>query len=191
VRGGDNRERIDFATVRNAVTFEMVLARYGIMGDMKRVGSQYVGCCPLHHGSNPKQFVVNPKTSTWFCFGDCDVGGGVLDFVALREQVSIREAAQLLAEWFTISPAPPAHHCKQRSTHMAARPSHILWILEDRYNDAEDDPKPIRHRVGAAWPGKDGKSWLLRITPGISVSGRLQLREYEEYQRDTSKASTE
>jgi hypothetical protein len=32
-------------------------------------------------------------------------------------------------------------------------------------------------RVGSAWPSKDGKGLTLVIPPGVSVSGRVVLRE--------------
>jgi hypothetical protein len=175
--GGDNRAGIDFAKIRQAVTFEMVLARYGILSELKRVGSQMVGCCPLHRGTNPKQFVVNFRSNTWFCFGDqCDVGGGVIDFVALREDLSIPAAATLIADWFSISPAPTAHHLKQRKVAMStskAQPSHYLLIVEERPNGE----KPTWHRIAAAWPQRDGKGLTIQLPPGVSVSGRLILRE--------------
>ena len=42
--------------------------------------------CPIHNGSNDKQFVVNIRNNTWCCFGDCRKGGSILELVAeLRE----------------------------------------------------------------------------------------------------------
>ncbi|MBS7545545.1 hypothetical protein [Ancylobacter oerskovii] len=35
-------------------------------------------------------------------------------------------------------------------------------------------------RVGAAWPHKDGEGFNVDITPGISVSGRLVIREKKQ-----------
>ena len=37
-------------------------------------------------------------------------------------------------------------------------------------------------KVGAAWPHKDGKGLTVTIAPGISVSGRVVLREWTEEQ---------
>ena len=37
-------------------------------------------------------------------------------------------------------------------------------------------------KVGAAWPHKDGKGLTVSISPGISVSGRIVLREWTEEQ---------
>jgi hypothetical protein len=75
-------------------------SRYGIIGELKCVGLQLVGRCPIHAGSNPKQFVVG--SHSWHCFGDSLRGGSTLDFVALRENVTIPAAANLIAGWFAI-----------------------------------------------------------------------------------------
>ena len=39
--------------------------------------------------------------NAWKCFGPCG-GGNILDFVAGMEEVSIREAALRLADWFNL-----------------------------------------------------------------------------------------
>lgn len=41
------------------------------------------GTCPFHDQAalRPPDFVVDPERGTWHCFGECDAGGDVLDFV--------------------------------------------------------------------------------------------------------------
>jgi hypothetical protein len=157
---------------------EMVLSRYGILGNLKRMGTQFRGCCPIHHGSNTKQFVADLPSNTWYCFGDeCERGGGVIDFVALRENVSVPQAARLLAEWFSISPAQKAHQRKHRKKGMNARPSHRAYVIEDAEGE-QPEQKGFWTRIGSAWPHKDGKGLNIQIIPGIAVSGRIVLREY-------------
>ena len=83
----NRRAPIDFAHLKRNVSLASVLARYGVpLDNLKRAGSQLRGACPIHNGSNREQFVVNLDSNTWHCFGDCDRGGGVLEFVAAREQ---------------------------------------------------------------------------------------------------------
>ena len=82
----------------------MVLSRYGIFNQLKRSGSQLAGCCPVHDGSDPRQFVVHLASNSWFCFGHCNRGGSMLDLVAQKERISIPAAARLLAQWFAINP---------------------------------------------------------------------------------------
>ena len=92
----------------------IVLERYGILGDLKRIGAQPVGTCPIHQGSNKKQFVVNPGTNEWKCFGDCDAGGATLEFVAAMEKTTTVHAAQLMASWFAIRSGSQVNQPAQR-----------------------------------------------------------------------------
>ena len=63
-----------------------------------------VACVRIHCGRNPTQFCVSVTRNCWVCFGDCNGGGSVLDFVSRMEKVSLREAAQLIQQWFSVQP---------------------------------------------------------------------------------------
>ena len=80
--GYTRSNRVNFDRIRALVPLANVLSRYGVMENLKRAGSQLRGACPIHDGSNPHQFVVNLNINTWHCFGDCQRGGGTLEFVA-------------------------------------------------------------------------------------------------------------
>ena len=91
---------VDFKEIKDTVSIEMVLEHYGVLDKLKKSGRNLVGCCPIHQGSNPRQFSVNLESNMYNCFGDCKSGGNVLDFVASMEKVSLRDAALLLKDWF-------------------------------------------------------------------------------------------
>ena len=101
---------VDYKELKASITIEMVLERYGVLSELKKSGRNLAGRCPIHRGSNPRQFSVNPAKNIWNCFGDCKAGGNVLDFVAMMEfgdqdPESIRKAALLLKDWFMFDPA--------------------------------------------------------------------------------------
>jgi len=176
----EHAARVYFEQIKRTVPLAAILERYGILSELKRVGTQLKGCCPIHNGSNSRQFVVDLNKNVWRCFGDCGRGGSILEFVAERENVGIREAALLVAEWFRIKPGhSDVEHRKQRSSAMSGeRPSHKAFVVEDR---GEGDKKDaFWTRVGSAWPHKDGKGLNVQLAPGVSVSGRLVLREYTD-----------
>lgn len=84
---------------------EMILGHYGLLSELKASGKGLSGCCPVHKGSNPRQFSVSLEKNIWNCFGNCKTGGNILDFVAMMESgnknaESIRKAAILIKEWF-------------------------------------------------------------------------------------------
>ena len=96
---------VDYKSIKEHVSMQMVLNRYGIK--LKKSGKNHVCCCPIHNGTNVRQFSVNLKKSIWQCFGDCQTGGNVLDFTAMmefgnKESSSIRQAALKLKDWFAV-----------------------------------------------------------------------------------------
>jgi DNA primase len=96
---------VDYKAIKEQVSMQMVLDRYGIK--LKTSGGNHVSCCPIHNGTNFRQFSVNLEKSIWQCFGDCKTGGNVLDFAAMmefgnKEPSSIRQAALKLKNWFIL-----------------------------------------------------------------------------------------
>jgi hypothetical protein len=177
------------------VPLTAILARYGVLDQLKRAGSQLRGCCLIHQGSNPLQFVVNDKGNAWYCFGDCDEGGGTLELVARRECVSLTHAAELIAEWFSLgnSPSTQTAATSHRRTVMTQRPSHRAYVIEDRDGEQTEQQSGFWTRIGSAWPHKDGKGLNIQLIPGVAVSGRLVLREFTDEdvkQDDTKRKST-
>jgi len=90
---------VDFKAVKASVTFEEVLAHYGIQLKPAR-GGELLGLCPFHEDTKPS-FRVNVEKKVFHCFG-CDAKGNVLDFVARKEGVTIKKAAELVSEWFGV-----------------------------------------------------------------------------------------
>ena len=111
---------VDFKKVKEAVTILQVLDRYGITEMLKRSGDSLRGPCPVHKGGNPTAFRVSISKNCWNCFGACQGGGNILDFVARMESVSIRDAALLIQEWFGLDTAPAAPRKKPPPAKKAA-----------------------------------------------------------------------
>lgn len=99
---------VDFSHVKKSVSIVQVLERYGLTSKLRQSGDKFSGPCPIHNGDNPTQFRVSISKNCWNCFGRCQRGGNILDFVSLKEAVSIRQAALLIQEWFGIVSAKPA-----------------------------------------------------------------------------------
>ncbi|MBI4585914.1 MAG: hypothetical protein HY717_18040 [Planctomycetes bacterium] len=96
---------VDYKAVKASVTIDQVLGRYGLIESFKRQGDRLTGKCPVHKGTNPRQFSVDLKKGAWKCFsGQCGKSGNVIDLVAAIEGVEFREAALMLQEWFGVTP---------------------------------------------------------------------------------------
>jgi len=177
--GEKNEPPVDIAHLKRVVTLAMVLSRYGILNQLKRSGSQLAGCCPIHDGSDPRQFVVHLTSNNWFCFGDCDRGGSMLDLVALKERISIPAAAQRVTQWFGITSWSSSNR-QQRRTPMSSKPSHRVYVVDDKAGaEAGEEQSGFWTRIGSAWPHKDGRG-LNVVLSALPVGNRMVLREYTE-----------
>lgn len=105
---------VDFAAIKEAVTIRQVLDHYDLLDTLKSSGTDSLrGPCPIHQGTNPKQFSVSLSKNCWNCFSDCQSGGNILDFVAKMEGTDVHGAAVLINDWFHLDLArkpesPPA-----------------------------------------------------------------------------------
>ena len=192
-RKGKPKRAIDFAELRRAVPLALVISHYGLDAEFKRVGSLLRGRCPIHKGTNPQQFVVDLRKDLWRCFGDCNRGGsGSLALVAEIEHLALRDAAVLVAQWFTIAPQDRARgHSHDQKGHqvMSGKPSHKVFVVEDKESEG-DGNDAFWTRVGSAWPHKDGKGLNL-VLSALPINGRLVLSEYtpEDEKKDDEKKS--
>ena len=63
---------------------------------LTRKGKNLVGLCPFHSEKTPS-FTVYPENGSFYCFG-CGVGGDVVTFTGLIENLDYIESVKLLAE---------------------------------------------------------------------------------------------
>src|ERR1051325_10597250 len=106
---------VDFKAIKSAVSIEAVLSKYNVQ--TRRVNhSSLRAVCPLptHTSKGAPSFCVSINKGAWSCKSESCVaarggrsGGNVLDFVAIMEHCSVREAALKLAVWFGITQQGP------------------------------------------------------------------------------------
>ena len=99
----------DFDQIKKTTDLVAVVQRYGV--ELKKQGNDYVGLCPFHADTNPSLRVTASK-GLFRCMS-CGATGNVLQFVAKKENLTIKEAALKLAgsipgvQRGTALPAPP------------------------------------------------------------------------------------
>lgn len=64
--------------------------------NLKRRGKNLIGLCPFHSEKTPS-FTIYPENGSFYCFG-CGVGGDVITFTGLIENLDYIESVKLLAE---------------------------------------------------------------------------------------------
>jgi len=167
---------VDYKQLKTCVSIIMVLDHYGWLRQLKGTGNTVRSTCPIHNGTNDKQFVVNIRNNTWCCFGDCRKGGSILELVAELEKIDIREAAVRIASWFPLS----LPHGSARSSSVMSdtqKPTHKVFVVEERGEG--NDADAFWTRVGSAWAHKDGKGFNV-VLSALPVNGRLVLRTFTE-----------
>ena len=93
---------VDFKEIKARVSIVQILERYGILETLQKSGNgdRLSGACPIHGGTNTTHFRASISKNCWNCFGKCQSGGNVIDFVSKKEELSFREAAILIQKWF-------------------------------------------------------------------------------------------
>lgn len=98
---GASKGWVDFSAVKRAVSLEAVLRHYQVPG-LRRHRDQLQGRCPIHDGRRDDSFRAHLTKNVFHCFA-CQARGNVLDFVAVMEKCSLREAALRLQHWFGVT----------------------------------------------------------------------------------------
>ncbi len=66
---------------------------------LRKSGASMVGFCPFHNNHETPALVVWPNTQTWKCFGTCNEGGDIFDWVIKQNPGwDLKEAIRHLAE---------------------------------------------------------------------------------------------
>jgi DNA primase len=104
-----------FRRLKRLVSIEQVLAHRGLLARMRRQADTLTGSCPIHHGDNPRAFVVARSKNLWRCFTGCDAGGDIVELVRRLDRCSYPQVADYLSSLARephrvdapIQPAPP------------------------------------------------------------------------------------
>jgi DNA primase len=91
-------KRVDFKALRDRIPIERVITMLGI--PLKKRGAQLRGSCPICSHTSDRCFVVTPALNRFWCFGECQRGGDVIELVARVKQLSQKDAAHLLVKHF-------------------------------------------------------------------------------------------
>lgn len=102
----NDKNWVDFKSIKAAVTLQMVLKHYKVSGLARGEGDELRGRCPIHPratGGAARSFSANLEKNAFKCFdSNCGAHGNVLDFVAAKEDCSVKDAALKLKDWFRV-----------------------------------------------------------------------------------------
>ena len=145
--------RIDFQDLKSTIGIEKIIAWLAI--DLKKTGTHQIrGVCPIHGGTNDRQFVVSTDKNLWHCFGDCNGGGDIIELVARMQKVSQKQAAEMIAAHFMATPSPPVKKLEPIDYLDEDQRADAMRTLRNRLLDApKPDLKP-GNSFGLSLPGR-------------------------------------
>lgn len=91
---------IDFQELKEKISIESVVAMLQL--NLNTSGKQLRGTCPIHQGSDSKEFVVTPEKGLFYCF-KCKEGGDMIALYARVKNIDQKIAAQEIATSAAVS----------------------------------------------------------------------------------------
>jgi DNA primase len=129
--------------IRDAIDIVSLVEQYV---PLRRSGRNYVGRCPWHDDSKPS-LQVNPERQTFKCWV-CNIGGDIFSFIMKVENVSFKEALEILADKSCIT-------LPKKSRQIFIQPNHTA--PETNHPPATEFVELSRKRLFAA------ADWLTKI----------------------------
>ncbi|MFT5488357.1 MAG: DNA primase [Alphaproteobacteria bacterium] len=99
---------VDFALIRERADFATILARYDIVPS--NLQGQITVLCPFHDDRQPS-LSINLDRKLFHCFA-CQAKGDILDFVAKIEDISLPDAARIVAHCCGITVEGKSSACR-------------------------------------------------------------------------------
>src|SRR5438874_2401245 len=94
---------VDFSELKARIKIEQVIDFLKL--DVKRSANQLRGSCPVCGGAD-RTLAITPAKGVWFCF-TAQKGGDVISLVAHVLKCEVKDAAQQLAQRFTVPTTVP------------------------------------------------------------------------------------
>jgi len=123
---------VDFAALKQNVSFLTILEHYGVLDRFKRKGDTLTGPCPIHKGDSKTAFHVDLAKGVYKCFTRCKAlgfrgGGNIIDFVADMEHFGlkadgIKKAADLIVVIVGHNPMPSSQEKTKPQSHKPEAP---------------------------------------------------------------------
>jgi DNA primase len=153
---------------------------------LRRSGANLTGFCPFHNNRNTPSFVVFAGTQTWRCFGTCNEGGDVFDFVMKQNPGwDIKEAISHLAGVAGIALTSDGADLSQRLAARAKEDALKIamrvfrrWLVGETDRDGSVKREPDQAALSYALD----RGWTLETIKleGVGFSGRATAEAFKE-----------
>jgi len=140
--------KIDADSVKNSVDIADVVGKYL---PLKKVGSEYLACCPFHDEKTPS-FRVVPNKQFYYCFG-CGAGGDAIDFVMDYTNSTFREACESITGKKELTALPVRKESE--------RVDYYAGYTVEPFGEGTEYPK-VGEEISIVNPKRDGSLWTFK-----------------------------
>lgn len=123
---------------------------------LRKTGKNYSGLCPFHPNTRTPAFAIFPDSQTWRCFGACNEGGDVFNFLMKKEGWDFSETLRYLANRYGVELEP----------------------MTPQREEAEEEQQRLREALEAA--AAFFRHQLLSTSPGEQLLAYLKSRGLTE-----------
>tara|TARA_Y100001970_G_scaffold148300_1_gene182027 strand:+ start:5821 stop:7716 length:1896 start_codon:yes stop_codon:yes gene_type:complete len=85
----------DVEKIKDALSIVDVINKY--VSGLNKSGRLWKANCPFHDEKTPS-FIVDESKQRWHCFGACNIGGDVIEFIKQHERCEFIEALKICAD---------------------------------------------------------------------------------------------
>ncbi len=153
--------------------------------NLEKAGSNYRAHCPFHFEKTPS-FFVNPSRQIWRCFGGCNEGGDIFQFVMNIEGVEFGDALRLLANKANVElkRQDPQVETKRKRLFEICELSTLFF--ERQLHSSKQGKKAKEYLLERGMTEETIKKWRLGYAP-ISKDGLSKFLIGEGYERNDIK----
>ncbi len=153
---------------------------------LRRSGASLTGFCPFHHNTNTPSLVVWPGTQTWKCFGSCNEGGDIFDWVMKQNPGwDLKEAIKSLAVMANVPLRESGADLqgrisaqKKESALKVAQGMFRKWLAGEKDKEGkvtrEPDAEALKYALDRGWTLETIKA------AGVGFSGRATTAQVNE-----------
>lgn len=171
------RPYVSFAEIKQRIPIPDVLIALGIIDRFSRKKDTLTGVCPLpshQHGPHPnaEQFKINQRDGLWLwhCFGDCQRGGDVIEFVKAMtgyDDAHVRFwFAEKFADRLTLQQHRAAAHKTSQTSETSETPKTTTAIAIPT-KDSSQEPSAIPPAMPAVAPPLKPLRFFLSLNPDV------------------------
>jgi len=132
---GEIKERLDIVEVITSYV------------PLEKSGRRFRALCPFHADKNTPSLIVFPDDQRWYCFGACNQGGDVVDFVMKREGWDFGTALEELARRAGVELRPLTPEQQEQRSYEDA-----LGVVAGYFaGQLQQTPAALSYAHGRAW----------------------------------------